>query len=491
MNAWRRKVAPVYAGLDRWRRIGAVSAVIAIALVALLPVDSPLWVVVTRGTEIVAIAVFFIAALGMPPVARSVWWPLWLYAALTVIGDVAYDVSQYHFELTPFPSWADVLYIAAYVPLIGALIVLLRQRQRVWDRQAWIYSAVILLAAISVAVTFVLLPMTSQAQSDLSSYLAMAYPVLDLLVLAILIRLSVGGGRPMRALLLLVASVSLTLLADLVYNALVINDVVAEEPGWLEALFTAGLLLMVGAALDPDARHIESPPPITSAIMSRPRTIALGVGALTAPMLLVLMARNASSPEFLFLALASIAINVLVIWRILLLMSTVQKQADSLAVLSRTDVLTGLPNRRSWDFELMRAVEAARTSDQALTVAMADLDHFKEYNDRHGHLAGDALLAECARAWRACLDPSIFLARYGGQEFALILQGEWTVRAGEALDDMRRVTPMPVTLSVGYARRDFIEPITSTVARADAALYAAKSTGRDRVVDAAGVTFHR
>ena len=185
-----------------------------------------------------------------------------------------------------------------------------------------------------------------------------------------------------------------------------------------------------------------------------------------------------------FLALASIAVNILVIWRIMLLMSTVRKQADRLAELSRTDALTGLPNRRSWDFQLLRAVEVARSFDQPLTIAMADLDHFKDYNDTLGHLAGDALLADCARQWRAALDPSIFLARYGGEEFALILQGDWSGSAAAALETMRRATPPPVTVSIGYAWRDYIEPITTTVARADAALYQAKAAGRDQVREA-------
>ena len=218
--------------------------------------------------------------------------------------------------------------------------------------------------------------------------------------------------------------------------------------------------------------------------MSRPRTLALGIGALTAPLLLALGTRDDANPGVFFLAVASIVVNVLVIWRIMLLMSTVRRQSDRLAELSRTDALTGLPNRRSWDFQLMRAVEEARTADQPLTIAMADLDHFKEYNDTLGHLAGDALLADCARRWRAALDPSIFLARYGGEEFAVILQGDWSTRADDALDAMRRATPAPVTVSVGYARRDYIEPIITTVARADAALYQAKSAGRDQVHEA-------
>jgi diguanylate cyclase (GGDEF)-like protein len=463
------------------RRVGAALAVIATVLVAWLPVDSPVWVAVSIGTGLIALGVFLLAAVRMPSQARRVWWLLWLYAALTVAGNVVYDVVQYHLGIDPFPSWADPLYLAAYVPQVMALVILMRQRQRVWDRQTWIDSAIITLAAVTVAGAFVLLPMMSQSESSgVSAVVSLAYPILDLVVLAILIRLTVGGGRPMTSLLLLTASVAVTLVADLVYNGLAIEGVVDDAPGWLEALFTAGLLLMVFAATDPLASAIGHPSPRQDAVMSRPRTLALGVGALTAPVLLAIGTRDDSTPEVFFLAVASIAVNVLVIWRILLLISTVQRQADRLALLSRTDALTGLPNRRSWDFELLRAVEAARASGQPLTISVADIDHFKDYNDSFGHVAGDIALVECARRWRKSLDPAVFLARYGGEEFALILPGGWSDSAADTLDAMRRATPAPLTLSVGYACQED-EPIEATVARADLALYEAKAAGRDQV----------
>jgi hypothetical protein len=148
------------------RRVGAALAVIATVLVAWLPVDSPVWVAVSIGTGLIALGVFLLAAVRMPSQARRVWWLLWLYAALTVAGNVVYDVVQYHLGIDPFPSWADPLYLAAYVPQVMALVILMRQRQRVWDRQTWIDSAIITLAAVTVAGAFVLLPMMSQSESS-------------------------------------------------------------------------------------------------------------------------------------------------------------------------------------------------------------------------------------------------------------------------------------------------------------------------------------
>jgi len=81
---------------------------------------------------------------------------------------------------------------------------------------------------------------------------------------------------------------------------------------------------------------------------------------------------------------------------------------------ARTDALTGLPNRRAWDEELERELARAKRYGGRLCLAMIDLDHFKRFNDREGHQAGDRLLADSATAWREQLRPSDLLARYGG-----------------------------------------------------------------------------
>ena len=91
--------------------------------------------------------------------------------------------------------------------------------------------------------------------------------------------------------------------------------------------------------------------------------------------------------------------------------------------LARTDGLTGLPNRRHWEQQLPRELARAWRDGRQLCVAMLDLDYFKDYNDRHGHQAGDRLLSEAAIAWRAALRPYDILARYGGEEFSVILPG--------------------------------------------------------------------
>ena len=93
---------------------------------------------------------------------------------------------------------------------------------------------------------------------------------------------------------------------------------------------------------------------------------------------------------------------------------------EDLRELSERDPLTGVLNRRAWDQLLAGAL---RKGTQPLFVALIDLDRFKDYNDRHGHPAGDALLRRAAAAWRSTIRANDVLARYGGEEFAVLLAG--------------------------------------------------------------------
>jgi diguanylate cyclase len=109
-----------------------------------------------------------------------------------------------------------------------------------------------------------------------------------------------------------------------------------------------------------------------------------------------------------------------------------------------------------------------------------DLDHFKAYNDAHGHPAGDDLLRRVAAAWSDVLRPDSLLARLGGEEFGLILPSAASPDAEVVVERLRSVTPSEITFSAGIATWDGKEPLAATVERADVALYRAKAAGRDR-----------
>jgi diguanylate cyclase (GGDEF)-like protein/PAS domain S-box-containing protein len=150
--------------------------------------------------------------------------------------------------------------------------------------------------------------------------------------------------------------------------------------------------------------------------------------------------------------------------------------------MARTDDLTGLPNRRSWDEELPRELARGTRYSHPVCVAMLDLDRFKDYNDWLGHLAGDRLLKEAAGAWRGALRDTDRLARYGGEEFSVVLPDCALEDAGLLVERLRSVTPVGETCSAGVVEWDGEESPEGLVRRADAALYEAKRTGRDRTV---------
>ena len=149
--------------------------------------------------------------------------------------------------------------------------------------------------------------------------------------------------------------------------------------------------------------------------------------------------------------------------------------------LARTDPLTGLPNRRTWLEELDRELLRARR-EGPLCVAMLDLDHFKDFNDEYGHLAGDNLLEELADTWASVVRPTDTLARYGGEEFALLLPGCGIDVAAEIVERLRNIVPDSQNCSAGLACWDGEESPMDLIARADARLYLAKGRGRDQLV---------
>ncbi len=152
--------------------------------------------------------------------------------------------------------------------------------------------------------------------------------------------------------------------------------------------------------------------------------------------------------------------------------------------LARSDALTGLPNRRALDEVLPREMSRALRAGAPLCLAIVDIDHFKAYNDTHGHLAGDAVLRDCAAAWDQQLRGEDTILRFGGEEFLVVLPECDAEDAMEIVERLRRATPDEQTCSAGLARWRPGESVDDLVGRADKALYEAKEAGRDRLVSA-------
>ncbi|SFH24611.1 GGDEF domain-containing protein [Pseudomonas sp. NFACC45] len=155
------------------------------------------------------------------------------------------------------------------------------------------------------------------------------------------------------------------------------------------------------------------------------------------------------------------------------------------------DPLTGLPNRAAWSERLEQEVAQWQRHGNSLLLAMLDLDHFKRINDNYGHLAGDRVLKIIASVLRRRLRGSDFIARFGGEEFVLLVP-DTPLAAGARLAESLRAAieacpfhfkgePVTITVSVGMTAFKTGEHSDSVLKRADQALYRAKNAGRNRV----------
>jgi diguanylate cyclase (GGDEF)-like protein/PAS domain S-box-containing protein len=157
------------------------------------------------------------------------------------------------------------------------------------------------------------------------------------------------------------------------------------------------------------------------------------------------------------------------------------------------DVLTGLHNRRWLDETFARQIARSNREGQALGLIMLDVDHFKQYNDTHGHFGGDCALRALGKAIADHIRPNDLAARYGGEEFAILLPGSSVANTVAIAERLRAAvektpilkpdgTPLPsITLSLGLSEMKPGDTLETLIASADAALYRAKQKGRNCV----------
>lgn len=178
-------------------------------------------------------------------------------------------------------------------------------------------------------------------------------------------------------------------------------------------------------------------------------------------------------------------------------MSAMRKDLASAQHKANSDPLTGLPNRRALDQHLRVACENARRADTPLALAICDIDHFKQFNDTHGHQIGDEVIKFVGSSLGRAANGDIFAARYGGEEFVMVFERGAAAEAMPILDKIRatiaarelKVTHTGQSLgrlsfSGGIARLGIQDSPGSILKRADAALYRAKQDGRNRIATA-------
>jgi diguanylate cyclase (GGDEF)-like protein len=184
----------------------------------------------------------------------------------------------------------------------------------------------------------------------------------------------------------------------------------------------------------------------------------------------------------------SLLVTLVVLFLTHLALARYQHEIEEMA---STDKLTGLLNRHAFTILVDRLFAEHRREPRPIAVLLADIDHFKAVNDRHGHQAGDAIIREVARLLLQRLRTTDLVVRWGGEEFLAVLKGCDLAEARRIAEGLRQAVAaapvvagdlrIPVTISIGVSQFAGPEPTENMIARADKALYAAKRRGRDRV----------
>ncbi len=410
-----------------------------------------------------------------------------------VIGDALSTLEQDSWHLTYYPLPSDAVYLTSYVVLGAGLLALVRGRRTRHDLSVALDAAIIASGTAVVGGVFVLAPIAQDSTlTVLGKAVSAAYVLADVAMIAILVRLRAGSGARSPAFRLLAGALAVTLLGDIVYNFTVVHTGDTGSLAWDDMLWLSGYLLVAAACWSSSAHPVTRPRPSGR---QRPSTRAhlgaLSAGLLLPPITLLLNGLQSGPVRWWsIIGAGGIVLSGLAVLRVAGLLRVVQEQAVQLAALADSDALTGAPNRRTWDHELSHACQVARETGAPLCVGLIDLDHFKTFNDTHGHQAGDILLKQVVACWHDLLTDGELLARYGGEEFAVLLPGRTAVEGRARLDQLRRATPGHQTFSAGVATYDpALEPAT-VVAAADEAMYDAKRSGRNRVCLAEGAAAH-
>ncbi|GAA4586495.1 hypothetical protein GCM10023107_02850 [Actinoplanes octamycinicus] len=465
--------------------------VAAVAILAYQFLPDQAWWLATWQVTIgwLATAAIVLGARRQAPGDRLPWYLLAAGVFSNATGIGVAKACALLWNLSDLPTPADPFFLGLYPACAAGIALLIRRRDRWANGTALLDAATITTGFGLLAWVYIIDPINLVSQMDrLAHAVQAAYPIGDLLLLAMMTRLLRSAGSRGPALWWMAGALGTLLLGDsswVILDNLGAPGLALQETPWfvriLESVFLVAFSLFGIAALDPAAGTLAKATQ-EDATRLGPGLLALLTGAsLIAPGLLALQVHEGQVVNGWSIAIGSTVLFLLVVARMAGLLREVERQARQVRDLARSDELTGLPNRRAWNDEVPRALERARRDHLPVAAAIVDLDHFKRFNDTFGHPAGDRLLKAASAAWHGTLRSVDLLARYGGEEFVVLLPGADAASAYEALSRMLAATPQGQTFSAGLAVWDGEETSEELLQRADQALYAAKARGRNRI----------
>ena len=470
-----------------WSRYGLLAGLlVGYVVLPLDDLDQRLWFTATAAA---AMATAFRALYVHRPAHARGWLLLLLGFSGWLTGDLVWLLESW-LSSTRFPALSDALYLGSYLVIGFGVLSMVRSRRAGGDRAAFLDTAILSTGAAVLVIVFLISPTIRDPDLGLLAKLASAaYPIGDVFLLGVLARILTSPGTRNRSYRLLLAALAVTTVTDSGWNIMIATSgAVVTDRTWLNAGWLCAYLLVSAAANARSMVEVAEPAPPSEALpLGRRRLAALAIGLLLPAAVLLADGLDDGEVNWAAIALGAAVMSALVLLRFVDLLSTVQSQAARLGTLAQTDPLTGAPNRRTWDHELARACRFAHEHGTSLSVALLDLDHFKIFNDTHGHPAGDQLLRDAVEAWRNTLPADAILARYGGEEFAVLLPGHPLPEARRVIVLLATGTPGGQSFSAGIAEwrpTDDPDGPTALIAAADRALYRAKRTGRNRIIAA-------